>query len=59
MASDAINDEERWRSLAAEARAAADTMNDPVARRLMLDIAAGYERLADRAKSRASEKTSK
>ena len=40
---------EHWRALAAEARARADEMSDPEAKRIMLSIAEGYERLARRA----------
>jgi hypothetical protein len=40
---------EHWRTLAAEARARADEMSDPEAKRIMLSIAEGYERLARRA----------
>lgn len=37
-----------WRSRAEEARAVAQGMRDEHARQLMYDIAAGYERLAQR-----------
>jgi hypothetical protein len=37
--------------LAQEARSAADQMNDPFCRRVMLEIAAGYERLAQHAQA--------
>lgn len=47
-----IDVEERWRSLAAEARVLAGNMTDAEARRLMLSIAAGYDLLADHAKAR-------
>ena len=43
---------ERWRTLAAEARATADKMTDPEAKRTLLNIAEGYERLARRAELR-------
>ena len=43
---------ERWRTLAAEARAAADEMTDPESKRALLRIAEGYERLARRAEAR-------
>ena len=46
-----IDLEERWRSLAAEARALAEEMADPQARQIMLRIAASYDRLATRAKA--------
>jgi hypothetical protein len=46
---------ERWRTLAAEARAAADEMTDPEAKRTLLNIADGYERLARRAEARKND----
>ena len=46
---------ERWRTLAAEARAAADEMTDPDAKRTLLKIAEGYERLARRAEARKKD----
>jgi hypothetical protein len=42
----------RWWALAAEARAVATEMTDPQARKIMLKIAEGYERLARRAEGR-------
>jgi len=46
---------ERWRTLAAEARATADQMTDPDAKRTLLNIAEGYERLARRAEARKKD----
>jgi hypothetical protein len=46
---------ERWRTLAAEARAAADGMTDPESKRALLNIAEGYERLARRAEARKKD----
>jgi hypothetical protein len=46
---------ERWRTLAAEARAAADEMTDPESKRALLNIAEGYERLACRAEARKKD----
>ena len=46
---------ERWRTLVAEARAAADEMTDPEAKRTLLNIAEGYERLARRAEARKKD----
>jgi hypothetical protein len=40
------DDPKYWRRLAEEARAAADKLGDPEARRLMIEIAQGYEELA-------------
>jgi hypothetical protein len=48
----AVDVAERWRTLAAEARATADKMTDPEAKRTLLNIAEGYERLARRAELR-------
>src|SRR5947208_1268110 len=46
---------ERWRSLAGEARAAADGLTDPEAKRIMLNIADGYQLLARRAEARKKD----
>ena len=46
---------ERWRTLAAEARAAAAGLTDPEAKRIMLSIADGYEVLARRAEARKKD----
>lgn len=51
MSSD-VDVAERWRTLAAEARAAADTLVDAEAKRTLLNIAEAYERLARRAEAR-------
>ncbi len=45
----------RWWALAAEARAVAAEMTDPQARKIMLKIAEGYERLARRAEARKKD----
>ena len=45
----------RWRTLAAESRAAADKMTDAEAKRTLLNIAEGYERLARRAEARKKD----
>ena len=42
----AREDASYWRSLASEARAVAEGVMDPVAKQIMLKIAAAYERLA-------------
>ena len=44
-----INDPEHWRSRAEEARAIAGDLKDPETRRIMLEIAKGYDRLAEHA----------
>jgi hypothetical protein len=41
-----------WTERAEEARVQAEQMDDPVAKRTMLSIAAGYEQLAARAEER-------
>jgi hypothetical protein len=46
---------ERWRKLAVEARATADKMTDPEAKRTLLNISEGYERLALRAEARKKD----
>jgi hypothetical protein len=52
----AVDVAERWRTLAAEARAAADEMTDPEAKRIMLSIAEGYKVLARRADARKKDR---
>jgi hypothetical protein len=37
---------ERWRDMAEDARAMAARMRDPEAKRMMLEVAANYEKLA-------------
>jgi hypothetical protein len=49
-----INDPGHWFKRAAEARAMADQLSDLQAKAAMLRIAEDYERLAERAKARAS-----
>jgi len=50
------DDPKHWRNRAHEARADAGELNDPAAKRQMLGIARGYDRLADRAEERARDK---
>jgi hypothetical protein len=47
------DDPKHWRNRAEEARTRAGEMNDPEAKRQMLGIARGYERLAERAEERS------
>ena len=48
-----INDPKHWLDRAKEARALAERMDDPEAKRTMLKNADDYERLAKRAEERA------
>jgi hypothetical protein len=54
-----INDPGHWLKRAAEARAMADQLSDLQAKAAMLRIAEDYERLAERAKARASGRAPK
>ena len=47
-----FNDPSHWRERAQEARVHADRMTDPEAKRMMLEIAEDYEKLARRAQER-------
>jgi hypothetical protein len=49
-----INDPKHWRSRAEEARAMAESLTDPEAKQLMLNVAADYEKLAKRAEERSA-----
>ena len=49
-----INDPKHWLNRAKEARALAEQIDDPEAKRTMLKIADDYERLAQRAQERAA-----
>jgi hypothetical protein len=44
-----VNDPTHWRQRAEESRALAATLTDSVARIQMLEVAAAYDRMADRA----------
>jgi hypothetical protein len=46
------NDARYWLDRADRARYVAESMTDPELKRMMLDVAAGYERLAKRAEER-------
>jgi hypothetical protein len=50
-----INNPQHWRDRAEEARVNAEQMRDPESRRMMLEIADGYMRLAERAEQRLRE----
>jgi hypothetical protein len=47
-----MDDPNHWRNRAEEARGQADQLNEPQARKIMLDAAADYDRLAQRAYER-------
>jgi hypothetical protein len=49
------DDPKHWRQLAREARAAADQLDDPEAKRTMLEIAENYEQLASLAEKKDSQ----
>jgi hypothetical protein len=48
-----FNDPAHWRQRAQEARGIADQLDDPAAKRAMLEIAQSYEQLAAIAEKRA------
>jgi hypothetical protein len=50
-----MNNPQHWRDRAEEARVNAEQMSDPESRRMMLEIADGYVRLAERAEQRLRE----
>ncbi len=50
-----LHDAKRWRERAEEARVHAEQMSDSDSRRMMLAIAAEYDRLAERADKLARE----
>jgi hypothetical protein len=47
-----IDDPAYWRQRATQSRRLADQLDDPVQKRTMLEIAEGYERLAELAERR-------
>ncbi len=50
-----IDNPEYWRSRAEEARALAEMLEDPEAKRMMMDVVEGYERLAEYAVRRKQD----
>ncbi|HEX6842332.1 MAG TPA: hypothetical protein VF113_12410 [Stellaceae bacterium] len=53
-----IYDVKHWRERAESARRMAEQITDPIARDAMLQVAAEYERLAERAATRNPERSS-
>jgi hypothetical protein len=53
-----LDDAEHWLSRAEESRTIAEIMTDPEARRIMFDIAEGYDRLAERVVERTGRRES-
>jgi hypothetical protein len=53
-----LDDAEHWLSRAEETRTIAEIMTDPEARRIMFDIAEGYDRLAERVVDRTGRRES-
>ena len=53
MPTPTLNDPAHWRRRAAEARSMADQLDDPAAKKAMLEIADQYERIAAIAQQRA------
>jgi hypothetical protein len=51
------DDPKHWRQLAQDAREAADRLDDPVAKRTMLEIAEGYDELASILEERKTAKS--
>src|SRR4029434_3675545 len=58
MPSHLFDDPKHWRKPAAQARTLAEQMSEPESKKMMLDIAKDYERLAERAEQRARKKES-
>jgi hypothetical protein len=52
-----IDDPAYWRRRSEEARRTADRLDDPVAKKTMLDIATSYEQLAALTEARLARKT--
>jgi hypothetical protein len=54
-----MNNPQHWQDRAEEARVNAEQMSDPESKRMMLEIADGYIRLAERAARRREAEKSK
>jgi hypothetical protein len=57
MTASPINDPAYWRQRAEEARRIADQLDDPLAKRTLLEIARSYERLSALTEARLTSKT--
>jgi hypothetical protein len=53
------DDPKHWRQLAQDARATADQLDDPDAKKTMIEIAEGYDQLASNAEKRMASKPGK
>jgi hypothetical protein len=53
-----LSNVKHWQDRAEKARVHADQISDPEARRMMLDVAASYDKLANRAEQRKPSGTS-
>ena len=58
MTASPINDPAYWRQRAEEARRIADQLDDPLAKKTLLEIARSYERLSALTESKLTSKTS-
>jgi hypothetical protein len=54
-----LDNADHWRKRADEALVNADQLHEPAARAMMLDIVAGYQKLAQRAKRRLEQNSSR
>lgn len=55
MSLELLNNAKHWRDRAEEARLHAEQLTDPEAKRMMLDIAKSYDKLAARAEERRAK----
>jgi hypothetical protein len=55
MSLELLNDAKHWQDRAEEARMHAEQLTDPEAKRMMLDIAKSYDKLAARAEERRAK----
>jgi hypothetical protein len=56
MPSHVFDDPKHWRRRAEQARTLAEQMSDAASKKMMLDIAKDYERLAEKAEQSAKKK---